>query len=460
MFPDLISPVSDFEHQLGACFNAMSQDDAIGQILVVERMSGMLHMRHIASADLAGHLTWTTTKWSSSTVATKRGHVEARVLSASARALLRVPSLTPGPFRGAFSLPHRNAGMLRCRFLRQADRPGAIYPMSVGAADTCPGSRPSRLQARETVLVVSSYGPTASIHATPRDLSLAGGESLVISQGVSHGPFLIKSMMPSLVAGHVPRNVRSFKYRVFDDQPLSSTLGFAIDPQPFDGKGGRCDRRCHRRQAQTFRVRGARSQPGDHGSCRRRQGACPTLCPSSLRRTARGHAGGHHREDFGRHAVHHHEAHPRLGAGPSCPFPRRSAWSWASSSSSWKRCRPLIASGASPTCWWMPVPATSPGSIPRPPRSSRPRRRSASRSRPVKFEGRVTIPHDRGGDTHVVELHRQNGESVELVDRHDEVYFDMLGEVLERLIDDGRWRQIDVSILDAKAARKRQAVPA
>ena len=52
MFPDLISPVSDFEHQLGACFNAMSQDDAIGQILVVERMSGMLHMRHIASAVL------------------------------------------------------------------------------------------------------------------------------------------------------------------------------------------------------------------------------------------------------------------------------------------------------------------------------------------------------------------------------------------------------------------------
>jgi len=40
------------------------------------------------------------------------------------------------------------------------------------------------------------------------------------------------------------------------------------------------------------------------------------------------------------------------------------------------------------------------------------------------------------------------------------MYFDMLGEVLERLIDDGRWRQIDVSILDAKAARKRQAVPA
>jgi hypothetical protein len=47
-----------------------------------------------------------------------------------------------------------------------------------------------------------------------------------------------------------------------------------------------------------------------------------------------------------------------------------------------------------------------------------------------------------------------------LIDRHDEVYFDMLGEVLERLIDDGRWRLIDVSVIDAKASRQRQAVPA
>ena len=67
----------------------------------------------------------------------------------------------------------------------------------------------------------------------------------------------------------------------------------------------------------------------------------------------------------------------------------------------------------------------------------------------------MTILYDRGGDTYVVELRRDG----ELVDRHDEVYFDMLGEVLERLIDDGRWRLIDVSVIDAKAAR-RQAVPA
>src|SRR3546814_15254666 len=98
-------------------------------------------------------------------------------------------------------------------------------------------SRPSRLQARETVLVVSSYGPTASIHATHKGpLPCGRGIPCFSSRSFPMDRSLIKSMMPSLVAGHVPRNVRSFKYRVFDDQPLSSTLGFAIDPQPFDGK--------------------------------------------------------------------------------------------------------------------------------------------------------------------------------------------------------------------------------
>jgi hypothetical protein len=40
------------------------------------------------------------------------------------------------------------------------------------------------------------------------------------------------------------------------------------------------------------------------------------------------------------------------------------------------------------------------------------------------------------------------------------VYFDSLGEVLEQLIDDGRWHQIAVNVIDAKAARQRQAVAA
>ncbi len=54
MFPNPILPAADFENQFGACVNAMSQNDAIGQILLFKRMSGTLHMRHIASADLEG----------------------------------------------------------------------------------------------------------------------------------------------------------------------------------------------------------------------------------------------------------------------------------------------------------------------------------------------------------------------------------------------------------------------
>src|SRR3546814_10006023 len=42
MFPDLISHAPDFEHQLGACVNAMSQDDAIGQILRSEEHTSEL----------------------------------------------------------------------------------------------------------------------------------------------------------------------------------------------------------------------------------------------------------------------------------------------------------------------------------------------------------------------------------------------------------------------------------
>src|SRR3989344_2473779 len=122
---------------------------------------------------------------------------------------------------------------------------------------------------------------------------------------------------------------------------------------------------------------------------------------------------------------------------PSCPSPSRSAWSWASLSSNWRKCRRPMASGASPTCWSMPAAISFTVST-------------------AKFEGWVTVLYDRGGDAYVVELHRDG----ELVDRHDEVYFDMLGEVLERLIDDGRWRLIDVSVIDAKASRRREAVPA
>ena len=55
----------------------------------------------------------------------------------------------------------------------------------------------------------------------------------------------------------------------------------------------------------------------------------------------------------------------------------------------------------------------------------------------AKFQG-ASPCSERGLDTYAVELHHDG----ELVERVDEVFFDTLGEVLERLIDDGSWRLI------------------
>ena len=43
----------------------------------------------------------------------------------------------------------------------------------------------------------------------------------------------IRAQMPTLVVGHVPSNVRSFKFNIFDGQPKFSTRGFLMHPTPF-----------------------------------------------------------------------------------------------------------------------------------------------------------------------------------------------------------------------------------
>ncbi|VFR23747.1 hypothetical protein ANDA3_1204 [plant metagenome] len=42
----------DFDRQFGACINAMSQDDAVGQTLVFDRYHGGLRMRPIEALSL------------------------------------------------------------------------------------------------------------------------------------------------------------------------------------------------------------------------------------------------------------------------------------------------------------------------------------------------------------------------------------------------------------------------
>ena len=271
---------------------------------------------------------------------------------------------------------------------------------------------------------------------------------------------LIKSMMPSLVAGHVPRNVRSFKYRVFDDQPQSSTWGFAIDPQSFDGKV----------VAITDDAIVVKLKPSEFAVLDSKlvttvpdEGAKVHVQPYARRRFDGLRADTpEERTEMTSDGVPYTVKTHILGSAPAkLPIPEPQCMELGQliqqleempAPDGFRRItHMLVDAGARDFTWVDPTPSKI---IETPPAIS-------FTVSTAKFEGRVMVLYDRGGDTYMVELHRDG----ELVDRHDEVYFDMLGEVLERLVDDGRWRLIDVSVIDvsvidAKATRQRQAVPA
>lgn len=261
---------------------------------------------------------------------------------------------------------------------------------------------------------------------------------------------LIKSMMPSLVAGHVPRNVRSFKYRVFDDQPQHSTLGFAIDPQPFDGKviAANDDAIVVKLKPSEFAV------------------LDPNLVTTIPSEGVKVHVQPYARRRFDGLRADTPEVitektpdgvpytitrHTLGSASARLPIPEPQCLELGQliqqlekmpAPDGFRRItHMLVDADARDFTWVDPRPSQI---IKTPPAISF----TVSTG---KFEGLVTILYDRSSDTYVVELRRDG----ELVKRHDEVYFDMLGEVLERLIDDGRWRLINVSVIDAKASRRR-----
>lgn len=261
---------------------------------------------------------------------------------------------------------------------------------------------------------------------------------------------LIQAQLPSLVAGHVPRNVRGFKYRVFDDQPQQSTLGFAIDPTPFDGKV----------VAVTDTAIVIKLKPSEFAVLD------PNLVTTTPSEGAKVHVRPYARRRFdGLRADTPEERIERsldgtefvvksyiLGSAPAkLPIPEpkcpelRDLIQQLEELPAPDRLRRithlLVDAGAKDFTWVDPVPSKI---IETPPAIS-------FSVATAKFVGRVTVLYDRAGDVYVVEL--RHGD--DLVDRHDEVYFDSLGEVLERLIDDGSWRRIEVDILDTKAARRR-----
>ncbi|WP_025807848.1 hypothetical protein [Pseudomonas chlororaphis] len=266
---------------------------------------------------------------------------------------------------------------------------------------------------------------------------------------------LIDSSMPSLVVGHVPSNVRSIEYRVFDGEPQPSAMGFHIDPEPFDGKvvavtddaiivkNGRAEFAVLDRSLVT-------TIPDD--------GAKVHVQPYARRRFD-----GLRADTPEERTEHTADGTPFtvktyiLGAAPAklpIPLPKcpelkdfiEQLEEMPAPDGFRRITHMLVDAGARDFTWVDPEPSKI---IETPPAIS-------FTVSTAKFEGRVTLLYDRGMDVYVVELHRDG----ELIERLGEVYFDSLGDVLHRLVDDGSWCLIHLSVLDAKASRQRRPVTA
>ena len=257
----------------------------------------------------------------------------------------------------------------------------------------------------------------------------------------------IRTQMPTLVSDHVPRNVRSFKFRIYEDLPQESSLGVRMDPQPFEGK-------VVAKTDQVIVVKIGRaefavldrhqvSQEPDEGTkvqvqpyVRRRFDGLRADTPEERTEVA---------SDGTPYTVKTHI----LGSAPAklpapelrCPELQELVHQLEQlpAPDGFRRItHMLVDAGARDITWVDPLPADI---IRTPPAIG-------FTVATTKFQGRVTVLYERGLDLYAVELHRDG----ELVERVDEVFFDTLGETLERLIDDGSWRRIRVQCLSGRKA--------
>ncbi|ONA42931.1 hypothetical protein [Burkholderia pseudomallei] len=259
----------------------------------------------------------------------------------------------------------------------------------------------------------------------------------------------LRTQLPALVGPFLPRNVRSFNYRIYDDQPAVSAMGFVIDPQPFEGKVvAKTDHaiivQIARAQFAVVDRHLANNDP--------EEGAKITVTPY-----ARHHFDGTRLDapveetrqttDGQTYTV---QSVILGGSTTSLPVPKPQCPELAAlieqleqlpAPDRFRRISHLLVdAGACEFVSVDPEPDdTTPPSI-------------AFSVDTAKFSGQVTIRYDYGMDLYVIELRRDS----KLIERVEEISFDMLGEMLERLIDDGHWRQIRIDVL-AQPSRKRCA---
>lgn len=257
----------------------------------------------------------------------------------------------------------------------------------------------------------------------------------------------IRAQMPTLVVGHVPSNARSFKFNIFDGQPKVSTLGFHIDPKPFEGKVIAVT-------AETIVVKTGRTEFAvlDRTLVTEvpDEGAKVHVEPYARRRFDGLRADTpEERTEFTSDGQPYQVRTHVLGSAPAklpipelrCPELQElvNQLEQLPAPDRFRRItHMLVDAGARDFTWVDPNPSDI---IKTPPAIS-------FAVATAKFQGRVTVLYERGLDVYAIELHRDG----ELVERVDEVYFDTLGETLERRIDDGSWRHIRVQCLSGRKA--------
>lgn len=249
----------------------------------------------------------------------------------------------------------------------------------------------------------------------------------------------IRQQLPSLVSAFVPRNARGFKFRIIDSLPQQSSLGFRIDPEPFDGKVVAVT-------DDAFIVKTGRIQfavvSREMATETPKIGMKVHITPYARRRFDGLRADTpeekiEYRPDGSSYITRTHI----LGSAPTpLPVPTPQCLelkemiyqleNLPAPDGFRKISHLLVDAGARDfTC----VDPTPKNIIKTPPAITF----TVDTS---KFQGKVTILYDRGGDLYVIELRRDDA----LIEHVGDLFFDDLGEVLERLIDDGRWRQIQV----------------
>ncbi|KHN52875.1 GTPase [Dickeya fangzhongdai] len=252
----------------------------------------------------------------------------------------------------------------------------------------------------------------------------------------------IRQQLPALVYSHLPRNTRRFRYHIFDGEPMESMLGFRIDPQPFEGmviattdeaiivKTGRSHFAVlDRTLVTTIPDKGTRVAVQPYAR-RRFDGMRADTSEEIVEYSANGASYTVKRMVLGAAPAHLplptvkcHELQQLINQLENLPAPDRHR----------TISHMLVDAQASD---FSVVDPTEDNIIQTPPAIS-------FNVSTRKFEGRVSVLYLRADDLYAVELHRKG----KRVERHDGIFFDMLGETLADRLDDGSWRKIRVRII-------------